>query len=851
MSDQRGNYGRNRASGNYTQGGYGRGGYQQQQQQQQSQYQQYQQQQQQHYRRNKYVDDDEPISGGTGAASNGSANYSNYNNAGSGYSGGGYTGGGYGGGNGGNGGCYPPYTVNVPWELYEIKKKNKHGVVCSFFLTLGSIITFARNLVFNIIFVLLMIFMFGGYMAVQSFKEAGMSFSTISPEDLDKTALQAEVLYFDLNGAISEIPFASSQFDNLQRQLELSLYGRQSHEIVAIENALNLVANDSAIKKVIIDVDGMGPLTLSMAERIGKAMDVAKGTDENNPREVVVIGTNMSQSAYAMASHASKIVLDPLGEIDFKGISMSTLYLKDLLDRFDITPYIFRAGHFKSAVEPFMFNSMSPDVRREYQAIAFKSWDIYQQHIREQRTIKSNTVLPDAAAYIQWLKQFKGDRAQMQLAQGIVDSVMPTEQYLMNLTDEVNADADFPYRPAIITYQDYLLRHHIQSTGSNRVGALSQIEVRPQQSAQAGLAASAAPATAAVAAAATAATAATADSAVSSAVAAIAENAAAVAQSVAADSSASNGSAAAPRDLKNAPRKSTGLLKVAGTDVAVIYGIGEITDTTKNPTDFTYDNLGPLLEDAQNDESVGAVVLYLNSPGGSVIASEKIRRAVELFQSSGKPLIVSMNGTAASGAYWIASQADTIFATESTITGSIGVFGLTFGVHRLLNRYGTYQDGVVTNELAAMPIADEMPATQQQLISMSVEKTYRTFIELVARNRGLKVNEYEIFAEGQVFLADDARSIGLVDELGDLSDAIAFAAKEAQIKDADLHVRHIAPGASTQLGGFESIIFGLSTAYLPDELTYSLVELKKKSELISTPNNKAILAISPLSEPKL
>lgn len=778
--------------------------------------------------------------------------------------------------------------INVPWDLYELKRRPRYGTFCTVLSTIGSVITFARNLCFNILFILLLIVLFCGYSAFQSFKENGFMLDGKTPID-DGSLPQAEVLYFDLDGNISELPFASSQLSNLQRQLELSLYGRKSHELISIEKALHLVATDPQIKKVVISVDGMGPMSLSMAERLGHAMDQAKGPAKN--REVVVTGMNISQAAYALAAHANKVILDPLGSIDLKGIAMSSLYFKDFLDRFEITPYIFRAGHFKSAVEPFMLNNMSPDVRKAYQAIAFKSWDIYQKSIQKNRTLKSTNLLPDAAVYANWLTQFKGDLAHMQLAQGLVDEVKPADDYMIDLSQEVNVDADFPYLPAIITYQDYLARYHMHSEkqksinnalaarGSSHAAAITTANATVAATSATALTASAVDATTAVASKAVSETLGAASSAssvdatgltssvsatgltssVSTASTVPVATIASVTNALRADDPVTSSDSSDATSSKNPVvrfpkamfKRNNSKNGTRGNEVKVIYGIGEITDYSDNPQAFTYDNIAPLIEDAQNDAQVGAVVLYLNSPGGSVTASEKIRRAFELFQTSGKPLIVSMNGTAASGAYWIASQADNIFATESTITGSIGVFGLGFGVHKLLNHYGAYQDGVVTNDLALSAVAKEMPVAQQRMLSLSVEHTYRQFIELVSRNRGLKVNEYEIFGEGQIFLADEARTIGLVDEIGDIHEAIDFAAKRAGIRKELLQVTHVAPDANRELGGLEGLFFGLATAYLPEQVTYTLLELKKQSQLFAAPDNKSIMAISPVSEPLL
>ena len=760
-------------------------------------------------------------------------------------------------------------TIQVPWDKYELKKRSDHGPVCNVMLTIGSWITFARNFVFNIIFLLLMFFVFGGYMAVQSLKENGISFSSTTADQINAIADKAEVLYFDLNGPISEMPFSSSQIDVLQRELESALYGKMSHELVAIEKALELSANDSTIKKVIISVDGMNPVSLSVAERIGSAMELAKAKDKRAEgsefsREVVVVGTTISQSAYAIAAHADKIVMDSLGEVDLRGISMTSLYFKDMLEKAQITPYIFRAGHFKSAVEPFMLNAMSPDVRREYQAIAFKSWDIYKKSIgaRSKIAVKSREILPEANIYAQWIRRYGGDRAQLQLAQGLVDEIMPLNLYYEELSEQVNADYDRPYRPAIITYQDYLMRHHALTSGK-KAGALSQIEVRPaaiigSMNSIMANSTSVSPLSSAAATLSKSTDVASAANSITSAASADAVGAGSVADAGGAAKLQANGynytangtdrSYDRGADNNRAPLQFSDIeaiseakrqierrlkegKKASSNTVAVIYGIGEITDYPERPSDFAYDNIAPQIEEAMMNDNIAAVVLYLNSPGGSVIASEKIRRSLEALQKyTVKPIIVSMNGTAASGAYWIGSQAEKIFATQSTITGSIGVFGLSFGAHRLLNKYGAYQDGVATNELAQAPIAKEMPYSQQMMYNLAVEKTYKDFVELVAKNRGLKANTYEIFAEGQIFLAEEAQTLGLVDEVGNLSDAIAYAAKQAGIDPNRLRVRHMSPASPNELGGFESLLFGLSNAYLPPEFTEAMLKLRQNTK---------------------
>lgn len=796
-----------------------------------------------------------------------------------------------------------PYSVQIPWDKFELRRKKHRNPICAFLLGVGSVITFARNLVFNLIFLGIIALVFMGHYIVSSLQEHGLSMSQAALEQMEGSSLPAQVLYFDLSGSLSEAPFSPNQFDSMQRELEFMFNGTYSHELVAIENALNLVSGDPDIKKVLINIDNMAPLTLSVAERIGKAMEHARvvnisqeqrakygsaSSDHSSGfssdgdtmrREVIVMGTNFSQAAYVLAAHADKVILDPLGAVDLRGIALSSLYFKDTLEQFHLTPYIFRAGRFKSAVEPFILSGMSPEVRRSYQAIAAKSWEIYTNALTSRNAIKNvNNILPDAATYVKWVEEFNGDRAAMQKAQGLVDEVMPLERYLRQLSTEVNVDADHKNRPAIITYQDYLLRYHYLNTGNGNVGSLSAIDIprslqhpqseeeQPSSAPQRILASTALTGASTVLTNTGSSTLTSASTTLTSASTALTSASTALTDSGASTALSSSTKVAAPnlvaeeslldqlneaqkqRERRTAAnkRRSTG----AG-EVAVIYGIGEIRESGERITDFTYDNIAPLFDEAADDPNIQAVVLYLNSPGGSVNASEKIRRAIAEFQMRTlKPVVVSMNGTAASGAYWLGSQAERIFATKSTLTGSIGVFGIALGAHNLLNRYGAYQDGVATNELAVTPIGEEMPTTQQELLNMSVEHTYRQFLELVAQNRGLKVNDYDLFAEGQVFLADEAKIVGLVDEIGDLDDAISYAGKLAMLAPETMRVKHLVPSNAGNLGNF-GLVFGLAHAYLPDNVTYALLKLHETMQLSKEPHQVSMQALTPVQSPEL
>jgi protease IV len=196
------------------------------------------------------------------------------------------------------------------------------------------------------------------------------------------------------------------------------------------------------------------------------------------------------------------------------------------------------------------------------------------------------------------------------------------------------------------------------------------------------------------------------------------------------------------------------------------------------------DDMVDALNQARDDDSVRAVVLRINSPGGSVVASELIRRAAELLAKD-KPLVVSMSGYAASGGYWIATPAAKIFAEPATITGSIGVLGGKFNVAPLMNSIGVHTAAIAHGANATMfdPFNDFTPAQQQQFRDQILGQTYQHFVNLVARGRGLPVARVDEIAQGRVWTGDDAIKLKLVDGAGGLNEAIKAARQLAKVPE--------------------------------------------------------------------
>lgn len=221
--------------------------------------------------------------------------------------------------------------------------------------------------------------------------------------------------------------------------------------------------------------------------------------------------------------------------------------------------------------------------------------------------------------------------------------------------------------------------------------------------------------------------------------------------------------------------------------IAVLVAKGIILDGELPVGDVGSDSIAELIRQAREDSSIKAVVLRVDSPGGSPSASEYIRRELQLTQESGKPVVASMGGLAASGGYWIAASADRIFAHESTLTGSIGVFASLPTFDASLSELGIHSDGVGTSELSdAFYLSRPLNPRFRRIIENSVAHTYRQFLNLVSEGRGLSLARVNEIAQGRVWAGRTAVELGLVDAIGTIDDAIESAAALTDIEDYDV-----------------------------------------------------------------
>ncbi|WP_150138593.1 signal peptide peptidase SppA [Candidatus Enterovibrio escicola] len=221
--------------------------------------------------------------------------------------------------------------------------------------------------------------------------------------------------------------------------------------------------------------------------------------------------------------------------------------------------------------------------------------------------------------------------------------------------------------------------------------------------------------------------------------------------------------------------------------IAVVVASGVIINGYETEGTVGGDTTAALLRESRLDDAIKTVILRVDSTGGSAFASEVIRNEVEALKEAGKPVVVSMSGVAASGGYWIATSANRILAQPITITGSIGIFGILTTFEDALAKYGVYSDGVGTTMLSGVGVTRALPEEVSKSMQMGIENGYQRFIELVARQRNLSIDNMDHVAQGRIWTGYDAMKLGLVDQMGDFDDAVVVAAKLANIDDYSLN----------------------------------------------------------------
>ncbi|MGV3710991.1 MAG: signal peptide peptidase SppA [Gemmatimonas sp.] len=448
---------------------------------------------------------------------------------------------------------------------------------------------------------------------------------------------------------------------------------------------------------------------------------------------------NAATKDYYIASAASTVTLDPFGALMMPGLASEELFLSGFLEKYGIGIQVSKVGKYKSAVEPFLRKDMSPENRQQVTGYLGDLWS--EVKIGVAATRKIDTLALQALVDREGIVQPATARSA-----GLVDRVA--------YFDEVLAD----------------LQRLSKGAKGNRVATSQE-------------AAAAMTETTVVAKAQTP----SADSG-SADIKASYDMLASVSAALPALPQIDIGEYATIASAKEQP------IGVKQT-VAIVYAEGDIVDGEGGASMIGGDALARELRKVRTDKDVQAVVLRVNSPGGSAVASETIQRELALIKQT-KPLVVSMGTVAASGGYWITTAASTVFAERNTITGSIGVFSIIPNVKTLANEHGITFDTVKTGKYADLfTLMRPRTPDEMAVLQRNTDAIYDAFIDRVSRARKLTPDSVRVIAEGRVWSGEDAKQIGLVDSLGNLDDAVKSAATMARLV-GDYTIRELPRGKS-------------------------------------------------------
>ncbi len=441
-----------------------------------------------------------------------------------------------------------------------------------------------------------------------------------------------------------------------------------------IQQSLNKAQYDDRIKCIYLKLSAFNAGMASVEEIRNMLIAFRDSCD----KPIYAYGDMYDQKAYYLATVADKVVIHPMGSLDFRGLGGEMMFYKDALKKIGVEMQIVRHGKFKAAVEPFMLDHMSDENREQSLVYMNSLWEHMLQGISEKRNISVET-LNQLADNVQSFK--RGDEL---VEAGLVDAAEYKDQVLDDLREitGIKAKEGIP----IVGVSDY-----------------ASAEVKGYDT------------------------------------------------------------------------------KYSRNKIAVIYASGDIGMSTGGDA-IIGEELGREIRKVRQDSTYKAIVLRVNSPGGSVFDSEVIWREVKLAAEE-KTLVVSFGDVAASGGYYISCAADRIVAQPNTITGSIGIFGMIPNVGELLNdKLGITTDVVKTNENSdLLTMTRPMTSHERMLMQRNIEDGYDTFISHVANGRGMTKEQVDEIGQGRVWTGENAKEIGLVDNFGGLKEAIDLAAEIAGV----------------------------------------------------------------------
>ncbi|MBK9192349.1 MAG: signal peptide peptidase SppA [Crocinitomicaceae bacterium] len=484
------------------------------------------------------------------------------------------------------------------------------------------------------------------------------------------------VLEMNLSGEIGDYTYADFNPASFSLNKKFGVY--------EILQGLQLAKEDEKIKGIFLHCGDINAGMATVKEIRDGILDF-----KSSGKFVLAYSENYSKKAYYVASAADSLFVFPTGMVDFLGLGAEIMFVKGALEKLDVQMQIIRGSNnrFKSAVEPLMYEQMSPESKLQTQTYINALWDIMLDGISASRGI-SKEKLNEIADSVYVRKS--GDAVD----HGMADGIMYYDQVLDLL--KTLAGTEEGEELALVDFQKYALK----KTKHNKT-----------------------------------------------------------------------------------------LEKLEKKNLAIIFAEGDIVDGNGGPGEIGGNSLAEQIREVREDTLIKAVVLRINSPGGSAMASDIIWREVVLTKEK-KPFIVSMGDVAASGGYYIACAADKIFAQPNTITGSIGVFGvIPYTGDMFKNKLGITFDHVTTNEHAILSTNRKLTDAELLIFQEGVDDIYLDFISKVGQGRGLTNAEVDSIGQGRVWAGSDAKRIGLVDDFGGLFDAIYYAAGEAGIDSTDIQIK--------------------------------------------------------------
>lgn len=518
---------------------------------------------------------------------------------------------------------------------------------------------FLRNLLATILGIFIALFlMFFVFIAI------GSAFSSADK----KTVKNNSVLVLKLENEIRDYYSVSDPF--------VDALGIDDTKIMSLNKILTAIENaknDANIKGISIELKGVNAGIAQTQDIRNKLLDF-----KSSGKFVNAYADNYSQKTYYLSSAADSLFINPMGNIDFKGLSAEILYYKDIQEKSGIKMEVIRHGKYKSAVEPFLSDKMSAANREQMTSFLNSIWQNILSEMAKSRhkTVKElNTIADNLGA------------RNVKLAQrnNMIDGVLYQNEYVAKLNALIGKDATD--KLATVSLADYI------KSGKGRI------------------------------------------------------------------------------------------LATAKNKIAVIYAQGEIANGDGDENYIGPKTMIKYLKKVRKNKNIKAVVLRINSPGGDGLASDIIWHEIELTKKE-KPVVVSMGNYAASGGYYIACNADKIIAQNTTITGSIGVFGIVPNISGLAKNIGINSEQVSTNKNAnGYSVFKPMTKNFRNQIKEMIENFYVNFVTKVAKGRHKTFAEIDAIAQGRVWTGEQALKNGLVDKLGNLDDAVNIAADLAEVTD--------------------------------------------------------------------